>query len=341
MFEKLKANISAKIDLIADGDKIPNVLLCTGIGDALGQPFEILKSDHPDLVKWDRKTFLSSRPRPPQYYGIELKLNPGQWTDDCQMSCIVAESLIDNKKFNPKDMSERYVDWIYSKRARGFGKSTKAAIDNLKNGIHWSKSGTEGSYGNGTAMRAAPFGVFYAKKDFSDMINAVKIDSAITHRSLEAEAGALAIAITTYLICRKEEDKLLSYLAVHLPESDVRKKIFAAHELFLYWHSKTHLDKRRVDKNYCMCPADHLKILGTGCDVRQTVPSALYLYWTFNRLDEAIITAILAGGDTDTTAAIAGAIIGAKTKLKDVHKYWVVNVENSKYLRDLDSKLYA
>src|SRR5277367_3031956 len=104
-----------------DANKIPNVLVCTGIGDALGMPFEGLKSDNESLVKWDGKSFLPSRPRPPTYYGSTLKVEAGQYTDDSQMSIMVAESLIKNKKFNPKDLAERYVDWIYSGRARGYG----------------------------------------------------------------------------------------------------------------------------------------------------------------------------------------------------------------------------
>ena len=122
-----------------------NVLLGTAIGDALGVPFETKLVNNPELVAWDGKTFLGS-----QHHHLE----PAQYSDDTQMSIMVAESLI-KYGFNPQDLSERYVNSIVSGRARGYGKTTLLAVHNLMEGKHWSKSGVPGSYGNGTAMRAA------------------------------------------------------------------------------------------------------------------------------------------------------------------------------------------
>src|ERR1700722_7870979 len=134
-----------------------NVLLGTAIGDALGMPFEGLKPEHPSLQAWDGKTFLPSRERPPTYYGSHLSINAGQYTDDTQMTLMVAQSLLEKKGFDPDDLARCYVDWIASGRARGFGRTTQLAIQALQEGKHWSESGVPGSFGNGTAMRAAPF----------------------------------------------------------------------------------------------------------------------------------------------------------------------------------------
>ena len=310
IFDKLKNKIAIKFQ----SDKCPNVLLCTGISDSLGVPFETMKASNPVLTSWDGKSFLGS---------VYHKLSPGQWSDDTQMSIIIAESLIENKRFNADDLAKRYVDWIYGSKARGYGRTTKAAIDNLKNGAHWSKSGIVGSCGNGTAMRAAPFGVFYAKKDFSDMFHAVKTDSAITHNSVEAEAGALAVAITTYLTINNKSNEVASFLAVHLPESETKQKILKAY------------DFAQND----ILPEAVLKILGTRADVRQSVPAAMYCYWRYDKFENAIVAAIRSGFDTDTTAAIVGAMFGAKTKLGDIPIGWIENVERSSYLRELDSVL--
>src|SRR5271154_3576901 len=110
------------------GKIMSNVLLGTAIGDALGVPFETKLVNNPELVAWDGKTFLGSQ---------HHKLLPGQYSDDGQMSIMVAESLI-KYGFNPKDLSERYVDWIVSGRARGYGKTTLLAVHNLMKGVHWS-----------------------------------------------------------------------------------------------------------------------------------------------------------------------------------------------------------
>src|SRR5277367_1079746 len=102
-----------------------NVLLGTAIGDALGVPFETKLPNFELLTAWDGETFLGSE---------HHKLQPGQFSDDTQMSLMVAESLIDNHGFNPTDLAARYVDWIVSKRARGYGKTTLLAVHNLING---------------------------------------------------------------------------------------------------------------------------------------------------------------------------------------------------------------
>src|SRR5512147_555851 len=63
-----------------------NVLLGTAVGDALGVPFEKKLCNFEGLVDWDGKTYLGSE---------HHKLQPGQYSDDTQMSLMVAESLID------------------------------------------------------------------------------------------------------------------------------------------------------------------------------------------------------------------------------------------------------
>lgn len=298
-----------------------NVLIGTAIGDALGMPFEGLKADHDSIMKWDGDSFLPSRPRPDTYYGSNLKVDAGQYTDDTQMAIMVSESLIENKGFVPEDLAKRYIDWIVSGRARGYGKTTLTAIKALESGTHWSKSGIIGSYGNGTAMRAAPFGVYF-RKDKKALIEAVKIDSNITHKSNEAEAGALAIALATYYIINDNAVDLFKKIVVNLPDSTVKSLI----------------ERLPIILQTGISADTALKILGTRADVRMTVPSALYCFIRFDNFHDAVIAAIRAGGDTDTTAAITGALCGAKYGMKGIPTYWSDKIEDRDKLIKLDGQ---
>jgi ADP-ribosylglycohydrolase len=260
-----------------------NLLLGGAIGDALGVPFELMNEYNPKLMAWDGKTFLGSKTH---------KLKPGEFSDDSQMQQIVAQSLIENKGFYPDDLSRRYLDWMVSGRARGYGNATYKALMKLRAGKHWSESGTYGSYGNGTAMRAAPFGLFF-KDDINALIEVCKIDSRITHLSEEAEAGSLAIGLASFYIANKSFfnlDKIID----KLKETKVKSNIILAKSL--------------VNKNISVREA--LRIIGTGPDVRQTVPAVLYLYFKYYNYNAGIIEAIKAGGDTDTTASILGCLFG-------------------------------
>jgi len=292
-----------------------NVLLGGAIGDSLGMPFETKPADYPPLLAWDGKTFFGS-----EHHG----LNAGQFTDDTQFSLAVAQSLIERRHFDPDHLSQSYVSLFTSGEIRGYGRTTLIAIERLKSGTHWSESGVEDSYGNGTAMRAAPFGVFF-RNDKRSLINIVKIDSAITHRSDEAEAGALAIALACYFIVNGDESDLLEKIAKELPKSMVLSKLL---------NLQTMIDSKAT-------PQDILKIIGTKADVRQTAPAALYCYLKFKNYQEAVEAAIRAGGDTDTTAAIVGALYGAKLGSKGISSDYTDGIENKNRLLLLDAQLFA
>lgn len=292
-----------------------NVLLGTAVGDALGVPFETKLVNYEPLIEWDGKTYLGSE---------HHKLQPGQYSDDTQMSLMVAESLISKHGFDADDLSARYMDWIISGRARGYGKTTLMAVQNLQAGKHWSQSGIAGSYGNGTAMRAAPFGVYY-RNDLYALVNICKIDSAITHASEEAEAGSIAIALAAAYAVNNDMENILEKIWSALPESKVKNSIFSLDSL--------------INSNY-ITPQQALRVLGTKADVRETVPAALYCFLKFKNYQEAIVAAIKAGGDTDTTAAIVGGLFGAKLGMKAIDATIARGVEDYDKLVELDSQLY-
>lgn len=291
-----------------------NVLLGTAIADALGVFAETKLSNYPPLVEWDGNTFLGS---------IHHGLEPGQFSDDTQMSQMVAQSLVDKGDFDPKDLSERYVDWIVSKRARGYGKTTLLAVHNLIQGKHWSESGIQGSYGNGTAMRAAPFGVYY-RDDLSKLISVCKVDSAITHASEEAEAGSITIGVAAALAVQGDTDRLLDRILEVIPDSKVKIALNGLGALV----DADHIDAKMA-----------LQFMGTKADVRETVPAALYCFLKFDNYHDAVVAAIRAGGDTDTTAAIVGALFGAKLGMQGIDRSFYT-VEDFEGLVELDSKLY-
>lgn len=292
-----------------------NTLVGQAVGDALGVPFESMMSNNKSLVEWDGKAYGASE---------HHQLKAGQYSDDTQMAMMVAESLIDRSGFDPEDLAARYVEWIESGVARGYGRTTLLAINNLKAGKPWSESGVPGSYGNGTAMRAAPFGVYF-RNDIYSLTNIVKMDSAITHKSDEAEAGALAIALAAYYISNEDTEDLATKICNALPASTVKAKLSQVPKLV---------------KSSAQ-PLEALKSIGTRADVRQTVPAVFYCYLKFEKYSEAIEHAIRAGGDTDTTAAIVGALIGTRDGVRGIPQDWVNGVEDKEKLIILDSKLIS
>lgn len=292
-----------------------SVLLGGRIGDALGVFAESKSSDYKPLLEWDGNTYLGS-----EYHGLK----PGQGSDDSEMQEMAARSLIDNNGFNPDDLSKRYVDWIVSGKAHGYGRTTLAAINNLIAGKHWSESGIEGSWGNGTAMRAAPFGVYF-RNDLKTLISSIKVDSAITHASAEAEAGALTIALTVYYSLQDNypNNSLLEIICQHLPQSKIKRTLSSLESI--------------IDSN--LTTKQVLNVLGTGSDVRETVPSVLYMFLKYAEYSKAAQILIRSGGDTDTCSSILCSLYGVYGK-NHFSKYHVANVEDGNKLIELDEQLY-
>lgn len=332
LLKKLKSSY----DIIKIADKSNNVLLCGAIGDALGTPFEMRKPDDPLLKSWNGSDFLGST-----YHGLK----PGEWSDDTAMSLILAESITDQgnqlqPRYDPDVISKKYVEWLYGdsghyNNPKGVGGTIRRGIKNIKDGIHWSKSGIPESLGNGSAMRSGIIGACFSGYDINTLIYAVRTDSNMTHSNIECYAGALAIALATYLVGQKEEDKIIHYLSVHLPDTKVKLAIMDAYDY------ARHIRMPRItitDPNR-LTHINIIKKLGISGNVIETVASSFYCFWANADYEQAVVTAILAAGDCDTRASIVGNLFGGLTKIGNMPLHWVRDIQKSEFLRNLDDKV--
>jgi ADP-ribosylglycohydrolase len=292
----------------------PSTLVGQGVADALGMPFETRKPDDPFLVNWDG-TYQAS-----EYH----QLRPGQWTDDTMMAKIVMESLYICGGFYPRDIAQRYQHWYLAGPLRGMGTTTKKAMQNLRAGMSWNESGVVGAEGNGTAMRAAPFGAFY-QEDPLTAAQFSRMEANITHKSLEAEEGSAAVAVAVSLLWTGAEPQdIVTKTIEYLRESKVK---LALSRLAFY------------QKTNDVSAIEALKLFGTKAHVVQTVPSAFAAFVLTSSYEEAVLTSIRSGGDTDTTAAIAGALAGTYYGFKSIPKKYREGLEDWEHLRRIESKI--
>ena len=54
----------------------------------------------------------------------------------------------------------------------------------------------------------------------------------------------------------------------------------------------------------------------------RTLGAALWAYWHATSYKEGILKIVLSGGDADTNAAVAGAILGAKFGINQIPEEW-------------------
>jgi len=297
-------------------DKFEGALLGLAVGDALGMPFEGWVSR--DIrKKWDRKSFLS-----------RAGLKPGQFTDDTMLAMVQAESLIDKGDLDPEDTAKKLVEWYKKGDTRGIGKVSKEAIEKLLKGISWKESGIGGEMAasNGGAVRVIPLGLFY-HDDLDKLKDRVKLAVEITHKNSEAIKGAQVVAYAIARACRGDLNpaSLLADAAKYVGSSEMGKKLEKAQGL--------------LDEDFP--PMDALPLIGTGVNVVESVPSALYCFaFSPESFLGTVVNAVIAGGDTDTIAAIAGAISGAFNGVGSIPKEWAGGVEKGEQIISLGDRLY-
>ena len=308
----------------ADSSKFEGCLLGLAIGDALGMPFE----------GW-RPTWIRSK-----LGGVVQDFHPcpdrnlgrGQWTDDTKMALHLCQSIIRSQgKVDPGDVASAYVEWFESGDLRGIGQATLESIMRLRQGADWKSSGKNGEYaaGNGTAMRTAPIGLADCL-DLERLKADAQNDAIITHNNPEAVAGSRAV---NFFVSRGVQ--LIEFVE---PRPDL------IHECIEFiGPCKVADNLARVDKLLAegMPCSTALQILGTSGYVVETVASAVYCFLkTPNNFRESVISAVMGGGDTDTTGAVCGAISGAWNGTWGIPREWVDNVEGSEDFRSLAGRLF-
>jgi ADP-ribosyl-[dinitrogen reductase] hydrolase len=283
-----------------------NVGTITGlaVGDALGMPFETRRPDDPAYVGWDG-SYRSS-----DYHGLE----PGQWTDDTQMSVALGKSLVRDGRYYPFDAASNYLDWFHGE-PRGMGRSTRLAMEELDRSRKWTCSGVLHAEGNGTAMRAAPLGLVCA--DLDQVVEWARIDAGITHVSLEARQGSVVVAgMVTCLASGMDRRAALEAVCGCLSESRVRQ---ALRDL----ESRVPFDERR----------------GPSANVTESVPAALWVFMGTRDFGHAVRWAVELGGDTDTVASMVGAMAGTYYGYDQIPQHWLEGLERADELRELELAL--
>jgi len=297
----------------------PATLVGTAIGDSLGMSFEMKPYDYPELLAWDG-SFTAS-----PYH----KLLVGQFTDDTQMSMALAESMVGAGEFSPAKAAKAYLGWFTSGDCRGIGGTTRKAMLRLQKGSPWSEAGEIGDNiaGNGTAMRCAPIGVAY-RADINNALEIACIDAVITHNAPEPKYGSMAMVAGVALLSTRKAnvDNLIDLVNDYLPPCGVKTALTTVKRLIA----------QDVDPNVAM-----RIVAGPRGYVIETVAVAFYSLLATKTFEDCVRMAVRSGGDTDTNAAVAGALAGTLYGLEGIPEKYLSGVERLEDLKRLDLNLYG
>lgn len=294
----------------AQADRAAGVLPGLACGDALGAGYEF----QPARIHGEPVAMVG---------GGSFGWEPGEWTDDTSMAVAIAEVSSTGSDLRGREsldaITRRFVTW--SAEAHDVGIQTRAVLSSVRDNptaeaaadsarAHFERTGLTG---NGSLMRTAPIALAYLH-DPEGRREAARAVSSLTHGDAEAgEACALWCDAIAHAVTHGTVDGLRLSVA-SLPED--RATVWT----------------RRIDEAEATLPHE---IPHNGW-----VVAALQAAWsaishtaipvedpasgTFaaQHLEHALDAAVRAGNDTDTVAAIAGGLLGARWGVSAIPVKW-------------------
>ncbi|MEO6068066.1 MAG: ADP-ribosylglycohydrolase family protein [Gemmatimonadota bacterium] len=288
-------------------ERARGALLGHAAGNALGVPTEFLGTSE-----------AIAREYPDGLREVRRRDTPGSpWDDDVAMSIHLAEELLEREP-DLERLTKRWVRWM-EEDGRGIGGWTRTAL------LHFRLHGTPpaeagGQAGNGAVMRSLPVALRFFRQP-ANLIAASFHTASLTHPDPRCGWSAVAVNVAAACFLSGRRDFVGDVIEA-LRNNDAPVEVTEA--------------VRRVP---AMRRSD-LPITGgaQGYTVH-CMQIALWAAYHEPELEPALIWLANAGGDTDTNAAVAGGLLGARDGEESVPKRWVAELAQTGYLIEIAERL--
>jgi ADP-ribosyl-[dinitrogen reductase] hydrolase len=283
-------------------ERIEGGILGLLVGDALGVPYEFKRPEQ--LPVRARIEFEPTSDFARSHRGVP----PGTWSDDgAQALCLLA-SLLECRVFDVSDFARRLVDWY----AHGYlavdgevfdvGIQTQSALAAIRRGtppLEGARS-DEQSNGNGALMRVLPLALWHQGSD-AQLVADARLSSRVTHGHIRSQ---LCCALYCLWARRIMQDTGEPWGAA-----------LTALETVVALDREAH-----AELTDSLLPELGLAGRGSGyvVDSLRSARSVL----GHGDYQDVVRSAIQLGGDTDTTAAIAGGIAGMLNGVEGIPLRW-------------------
>jgi ADP-ribosylglycohydrolase len=262
-------------------ERVIGCVLGLALGDALGAPFEFRRR--------------GEIPDPLPAFEDWKGLAPGRWTDDTAMARNLWRSLAERGRLATDDVLRRHLEWLATDPP-DVGNLTRRVLGSIRDGVpdaaerYVSERGPEISAGNGSVMYCAPLGAFRAARP-ALLLDEAPALSAITHWDERCRTACLAVTLAVAALVRGEGNPTAVARAV---EAVLDRE--GGEELeYLVGEAGRGRPVDGPDMGFTLFTA------GIGLQVAaEGLP-----------FEEGLRHVVSLGGDTDTNAAVTGALLGA------------------------------
>ena len=337
-------------------DRIRGSLIGGAIGDALGYPVEFVMSYKGIQKRYGER-------------GItRFDIQNGERgkaivSDDTQMTLFTANGLLNAKNHNilPIDgIRNAYIEWYLTQirkkspkysdcwlsdvpelnHRRAPGNTCMSSLDDIYRGMEPMND----SKGCGGVMRVAPIPLYAVVDSRMDEWDASKLacDSAyITHRHPLGILSAAMLSNIIYYILKfdfKPEETSLSFATTHaISEMYMQFSSYGEHVDYL-----NDLTSKANDLAYNGRPdVENISSLGGGWTGDEALAIAIYCAERYsNSFEEAMIAAVNHGGDSDSTGAVTGNILGAAIGYEAIPQFYKDDLEMHDLILHMADDLY-
>lgn len=211
---------------------------------------------------------------PTNDYNFELFSDKNGFTDDTICTIAVADAILHHSD----DYGKYIHEWCrkYPCPMGGYGGRF----------AQWVRSDNPqpyGSYGNGSAMRVSPIGMWFEKRE--DVLEQARKSAECSHNHPEGIKGAQVVAIAVYYAIKLRDIILYDYMCG-------MKELVGYANMFRY-----NIDIKKEDV---------INKFDETC--QGTVPVALWVIYHSRSFEDAVRKAVSLGADADTLGAIVGGI---------------------------------
>ena len=296
-------------------------ILGLAIGDALGVPYEFAE-----------RSILEAHPATDMIGHRTYDLPEGTWSDDTSLTLCLMESLLEGLDYY--DIAAKLVHWrrqgLWTATGRVFdiGNTTQIAIERMIQGIDPVKCGLDdfNTNGNGSLMRILPLAFYLYGSDEENTRNVVFNISSLTHRHMISK-----LACWLYI-------KIAMNLITGLNKADAIDKAFKQVSDWAnnYGHTDDWGEFNRCNTNIKNIDRKDIKSFGYAIN---TLEVSLWCLLRTNNYEDAVITAVNFGKDTDTNAAVTGGLAGIYYK-GNIRKDWLDKLKRREDMVSLCDSFY-
>ena len=301
-------------------EKVTSGLLGFAVADALGVPIEFTS-------RWSHQ----EEPLTEMVGYGSHDVPAGTWSDDTSMTIATMDSIGETRTIDYDDIMKKYCLWAFKAQytatgkvfdiGNGTGKALSSYRDHITTAV---ESGGKDVYsnGNGSLMRMLPiaFYAFYRNLSDEEITEVVDSYSGMTHGHPISKLGChIYCDFIRYLLEGKNKEEAFDLLKNH-------------NYVDLYGDDTTSKYSRILDGS--IKGVDISKISSSGYIV-DTLEACFWSFLSSNNYENAVVTAVNLGDDTDTVGAITGSMAGVVYGKESIPKRWLDALQRKDYLEDI------